>query len=167
MKKCFVYLFFDLLEPTTETEQGRRPSYSKESERARSSSSQAILDPIHSRLSKSNENITQSTSQKHPTSMEPQRGERITKSEDRHLSNTNLNDLQIQRFNSLKEKFDRQQPIDILFGIRKSSNFQNKKIDFLLCLQILVDIHLKFSHHILILSSMPIYIFSVRIKTNN
>ena len=111
-------LFFDLLEPIAETEQlARRPSLTKEPERARSLSSQAILDPIHSRLSKSNENITQTTSQKHPTSTEPQRGERITKSEDRHLSNTNLNDLQIQRFNSLKEKFERQQPIDILLGI--------------------------------------------------
>jgi len=113
----------NLIEPIVEMKQRGRSSYPKEQEqeRARSLSSQTIFDPIHSRLSKSNENITQSISQKHSTSIEPpQRGERITKSEDRHLSNTNLNDLQIQRFNSLREKFERQQPIDTLLGIRKS-----------------------------------------------
>ena len=90
-----------------------------EQERARSLSAETILDPIHSRLSKSNENITQSTSQKHPSAMDspqPLRTERVTKSEDRTLSSTPLNTVQIQRFQLLKEKFERQQPIDSVFG---------------------------------------------------
>jgi hypothetical protein len=154
MKKCFVNLLESIVERG-------RSSYPKEQERTRSLSSQAILDPTHSRLSKSNENITQSISQQHSMSTEPPRGERITKSEDRHLSNTNLNDQQIQRFNSLKEKFERQQPIDTLFGILKKSKKIFEKLIFLSSLQILVDIHLKFSHHILILSLTPMYTFSV------
>ena len=149
MERCLVYLSFNLTESIGEMEQNGRSSYPQEQERVHSLSSQTLFDPIHSRLSKSNENITQSISQTHSTSIKPQRGERITKSEDRHLSNTNLNDLQIQRFNSLREKFDRQQPIDTLFGIRKiQENFH--QIYFLFSLQILVDIHLKFFHHILI-----------------
>ena len=90
-----------------------------EQERARSLSAETILDPIHSRLSKSNENITQSTSQKHPSAMDspqPLRNERVTKSEDRNLSSTPLNSVQVQRFQLLKEKFEHQQPIDSVFG---------------------------------------------------
>jgi hypothetical protein len=107
---------------TNEIEQRERLNYPKqqEQERARSLSSQPIFDSIHSRLSKSNENITQSISQQNLSSNEHQRGERITKSEDRHQStsaNIPLNDLQIQRFHLLKEKFERQQPIDTVFGM--------------------------------------------------
>jgi hypothetical protein len=111
-------------------EQRGRSSYQKQQdqERARSLSSQTIFDPINSRLSKSNENITQSISQKQSSSNETPRPERMTKSEDRHLSNNLLNDLQIQRFNSLKEKFERQQPIDTLFGMLKLSEFSQKCI---------------------------------------
>ncbi|CAF1246383.1 unnamed protein product [Rotaria sordida] len=92
-------------------------------ERARSLSSLTILDPVNSRLSKSNENIAQSTSQKHSTtSIEQQNRERITKSEDRHSSIPAVKPLtssQIQQFNSIKEKFERQQPIDVVFDPRR------------------------------------------------
>lgn len=94
-------------------EQRGRSIYPKqqEQERARSLSTQTIFDPINSRLSKSNDNLTQT--------IEQQRDERITKSEDRHLLNIPLNNLQIQRFNFLKDKFQQQQPIDTIFGIKK------------------------------------------------
>jgi len=58
--------------------------------------------------------MTQSVSQKYSS-----REERITKFEDQHSSNTQLNDLQIQRFHLLKDKFEHQQPIDTVFGIQK------------------------------------------------
>lgn len=96
-----------------------------ERERPRSVSSQTTFDPINTRLSKSNENITQTVSQKTPTFVEQHRTQRVTKSEDRHSSasvTTPLNDLQIQRFNILKDKFERQQPIDTVFGKFNSSN---------------------------------------------
>ncbi|CAF1615421.1 unnamed protein product, partial [Adineta ricciae] len=92
-----------------------------ERERPRSVSSQTTFDPINTRLSKSNENITQTVSQQTPTFIEQHRTQRVTKSEDRHSSasvTTPLNDLQIQRFNILKDKFERQQPIDTVFGAR-------------------------------------------------
>jgi len=120
------FLFYNLIESIIKDtrintiEQRSRSNYPKqhEQERARSLSSQAIFDPINSRLSKSNENMTQSISQKYSSTIESQRGERITKSEDRLLSNTQLNDLQIQRFHFLKDKFERQQPINTIFGIK-------------------------------------------------
>ncbi|CAF4703504.1 unnamed protein product [Rotaria sp. Silwood2] len=91
-------------------------------ERARSLSSQTILDPVHSRLSKSNENIAQLTSQKYSTSPnEQQNRERSIKLEDRYASMPSikpLSSLQIQQFNSIKEKFEHQQPIDVVFGMK-------------------------------------------------
>jgi hypothetical protein len=62
--------------------------------------------------------MTQTISQKYSSSTESQRGERISKSEDRRSSNTLLNDLQIQRFHLLKDKFDHQLPIDTIFGMK-------------------------------------------------
>ncbi|CAF4332818.1 unnamed protein product, partial [Adineta steineri] len=94
----------------------------QERERPRSVSSQTTFDPINARLSKSNENLSQTTSQKTPTFIEQQRAERISKSEDRHSLTSApipLNDLQIQRFNLLKDKFERQQPIDTVFDTRR------------------------------------------------
>jgi len=77
--------------------------------------------------------MTQSISQKYSSPIELQNGERITKSEDRHLSNTQLNDLQIQRFHLLKDKFEHQQPIDTVFGITKKNAIHRsiKSIPFL------------------------------------
>ncbi|CAF1412638.1 unnamed protein product, partial [Rotaria sordida] len=51
-----------------------------------------------------------------------QNRERITKSEDRHSSIPAVKPLtssQIQQFNSIKEKFERQQPIDVVFDPRR------------------------------------------------
>ncbi|CAF4978156.1 unnamed protein product, partial [Rotaria socialis] len=76
-------------------------------ERARSLSSQATIDPINARLSKSNENITQAAAQKNPLpSVEQQSRERITPSEDRQLAvpaAKQLASAQLQKFNLLKE----------------------------------------------------------------
>jgi len=126
VKEIFIYLFDNLIESiikstqTSTNEQRGRSNYPKqqEQERARSLSSQTIFDPINCRLSKSNENMTQTVSQKYSSSTESQRGERISKSEDRRSSNTLLNDLQIQRFHLLKDKFDHQLPIDTIFGMK-------------------------------------------------
>ncbi len=129
----FFYCFFhNLIGPivkstqTNESEQRGRSLYPKQQdqERARSLSSQTIFDPVHARLSKSNENITQSIPQK-TSSLAEQRTERITKSEDRNSSTTNVsfNDLQFQRYYFLKDKFERQQPIDTVFGIQMVSSF--------------------------------------------
>lgn len=113
-------------QPNPEIDQRGRSTIPKtsEQERARSLSTQPLLDPINSRLSKSNENLTQTNLPKQSPTIELPRNERLTKSEDRHLSNTILNDVQIQRYNAMKEKFERQQPIDILFGIHPSINTQ-------------------------------------------
>lgn len=114
-----------------ELEQRGRSMQSKvaDQERARSLSTQPAFDSINSRLSKSNENLTQSTTLKPSSTAEPSRNERITKSEDRHLSNTVLNDLQIQRYNALKDKFEQRQPIDLLFG--RNSRMQKPDLRFL------------------------------------
>ncbi|CAF3728092.1 unnamed protein product [Rotaria sp. Silwood1] len=98
-------------------------SKQQDQERARSLSSQTILDPIHSRLSKSNENIAQSTSQKYSIpSIELQNREQFIKPQDRYASLPllkPLNNIQIQQFNSIKDKFERQQPIDVVFDPRR------------------------------------------------
>lgn len=97
-----------------------------ERERPRSVSSQTTFDPINTRLSKSNENLSQGSSQRTPTFVDEQRAQRITRSEDRQSTTSitaPLNDLQIQRFNLLQEKFERQQPIDTVFGMSPSSRF--------------------------------------------
>lgn len=60
------------------------------------------------RLSKSNENLLQP--------IEPPRVERITKSEDRNLLSTNFNPEQLQKYQMIKEKFDKHLPIDTVFG---------------------------------------------------
>ncbi|CAM4895437.1 unnamed protein product [Rotaria socialis] len=110
---------------TSDVEERGRPMHSKQQdhERARSLSSQATIDPINARLSKSNENITQAAAQKNPLpSVEQQSRERITPSEDRQLAvpaAKQLASAQLQKFNLLKEKFDRQQPIDIVFDPRR------------------------------------------------
>lgn len=83
-----------------------------EQERARSLATQTAFDPVHSRLSKSNENLLQAS--------EPQRAERVTKSEERTLLPTNLNDGQIQRYQMLKERFEKQLPIDTVFGRKET-----------------------------------------------
>lgn len=105
---------------TNSVEQRGRSSHPKQhsQERARSLSTQTNFDSIHSRLSKSNENLTQPTSQKPSSTDETQRGERMTKSEDRQLSNTQLTEQQILKFNALKDKFQQKQPIDNLFGMK-------------------------------------------------
>ena len=90
----------------------------KESERARSLSSDKILDPIHSRLSKSNENILQSTSANADDTAQ-RRPSRITRSEDRPPVGLAVDEVQLQRYQVLKERFERQQPIDIVFGLLK------------------------------------------------
>lgn len=105
---------------------------SPEQERARSLSTKPLFDSVNSRLSKSNENLNQTNSQKQSPTVELPRNERLTKSEDRHLSNTVLNDLQIQRYNTIKDKFERQQPIDIPFGIYPSIKKTTIFIFFLL-----------------------------------
>jgi hypothetical protein len=66
--------------------------------------------------------MTQTIPQKTSSLMEQQRTERITKSEDRNSTiSTNIpfNDVQLQRYNFLKDKFDHQQPIDTVFGMKK------------------------------------------------
>lgn len=129
-----VFIFFpdDCIEnsvkstQTNDVEERGRTSHPKhqDTERARSLSSQATFDPIHSRLSKSNENINQTLPLKTPSpNNELQRGERITKSEDRHLTNKSLTNAQIQQYKVLREKFERQQPIDVVFGINISMLF--------------------------------------------
>lgn len=109
---------------TNSNEQRGRSTQPKQhvsTERARSLSTQTIFDPIHSRLSKSNENLLQPVEQKPISPNEPTRIERITKSEDRDPSNTRLNEKQIEKFNLIKEKFQSQQPIDTIFGIKNQA----------------------------------------------
>ncbi len=135
-------MFYRLVAPpvakSTETPEAELRSRSvnvkqqQDRERPRSVSSQTTFDPINVRLSKSNENIFQSTSQKPPPFIEQQRGERITKSEDRHPISrtlTPLNDLHIQRFNLLKDKFDRQQPIDTVFGMKNFLHRLSRRLE--------------------------------------
>ena len=113
---CFRHIFIEAAVKSTrssEQEPSEHLSYPNQHEQdgILSLSSQKAMDPTYSRLSKSNENLTQSTSQKNSSSSEQQRGERITKSEDRHPlapAITPLNDMQIQRCSLLKEKFDSQ-----------------------------------------------------------
>ena len=112
--------------PSESDVRGRSPTQRpSDAERGRSLSSEKILDPIHSRLSKSNEAILQPSSSQTAaaatTNEIPVRPERISKSEDRSIPSatrtmTPMNDLQIQKCHILKEKFERQQPIDTVFG---------------------------------------------------
>ena len=112
---------------------GRSPHLkTSDVERGRSLSSEKILDPIHSRLSRSNETILQSNSSHHPTPSindNQSRTERISKSEDRSVpltrTMTPMNDLQIQKCHLLKEKFELQQPIDTVFGEREENHFES------------------------------------------
>lgn len=106
-----------------ETEKTDEPTKEIEN-RSRSLSAEKILDPIHSRLSKSNDLILQTSSSQTATPINNEtstRPERISRSEDRTFHPTTrtmtpMNDLQIQKCHILKEKFERQQPIDTVFG---------------------------------------------------
>jgi len=60
------------------------------------------------RLSKSNENLIEP--------IDLPRVERITKSEDRNLLSTNLSQEQLQKYQMIKEKFDKHLPIDTVIG---------------------------------------------------
>jgi hypothetical protein len=111
---------FILIEPTVENhqlpeiEQRGRSIYSKhqslllaqQQERTRSSSTQTIDSQSHDSI----------TSSKHPLSP----GQQIIKSEDKHQP-IPLNESEIQRFQLLKDKFERRQPIDTVFGMKDSN----------------------------------------------
>lgn len=137
MNICFILLFsINLIgsvvksTQTNDNEDRGRSTFPRQQdhERTRSLSSQTIFDSISARLSKSNENLTQSISQQNPLSISEQpTRERITKSEDRQQllpsAVKSLTPAQIQKFNLLKEKFERQLPIDVVFGMNDSLSF--------------------------------------------
>ena len=80
-------------------------------------------ETISSLLSNSHETMVQ---QNDPLSIEEHKQERIIKSNDKHLFKSesgSLSESEIRWFELTKEKFERRQPIDIVFGMNNTEVF--------------------------------------------